>query len=121
MQWCERPRCAPCSRCQTTKCSAAWRRCSPIRCVPCGWRLPDCSHACPGTSFNEKDRTAFDAALAEYMTGQKSLDDQPAAHLNMAVIYSNLGQSAKAEAEYHTALRIDASFVPRADKPGDAL
>jgi len=62
--------------------------------------------------FSAAQRQAFDQALEEYMTGQQSLDDQPAAHLNMAVVYTNLGQMGKAEQSYLTALRLESAFVP---------
>jgi len=66
----------------------------------------------PRRLFNERDRNAFDAALKEYMAGQQSVADQPGAHLNMAVAYSNLGKLDKAAEEYRTAIRIDPRFVP---------
>jgi tetratricopeptide (TPR) repeat protein len=69
--------------------------------------------------------TAFDAALKEYIAGQNAVADQAAAHLNLAVVYTNLAQGhygdpgranpqylAKAEEEYRTAIRIEAEFVP---------
>ncbi len=62
--------------------------------------------------FSETDRQAFDAALGEYMTGQESLNDQPEAHLNMAVVYENLQQWDKAEKAYLDALRVDPDFFP---------
>lgn len=64
------------------------------------------------TELSRQDARAFEAALAEYLTGQRSLDDQPAAHLNMAVVYDNLGQVERAEQEYRLALRIDPGCVP---------
>jgi tetratricopeptide (TPR) repeat protein len=42
--------------------------------------------------FSTEDRTAFDAALAEYMAAQRYVGDQAAAHLNMAVVYGNLAE-----------------------------
>jgi len=66
----------------------------------------------PRHRYNEKDRRAFDRALAEYMTGQKSVGDQAGAHLNMAVVYGNLAEMEKAEREYRTAIRLDPQFVP---------
>ncbi len=66
----------------------------------------------PDQERNAQDQQAFQRALDEYLAGQEFLADQPAAHLNMAVVYANRGQPAKAEAEYRQALRIDPGFVP---------
>jgi len=68
--------------------------------------------AVPRRAFSKEDAEAFDAALAEYVDAQHGLADQPAAHLNLAVVYANLGDSEKAEGEYQTALRLDPDFVP---------
>ena len=46
------------------------------------------------------------------MKGQEAVAEQPAAHLSMAVIWSNLGENAKAEDAYRTALRLDPRFIP---------
>lgn len=66
----------------------------------------------PPSLFSQKDREAMDAALAEYMAGQKAVEDQPAAHLNMAVIHAALGRPEQALEAYHTALRLDPEFIP---------
>ena len=66
----------------------------------------------PPNGFNEEDRKAFDDALAEYMTGQEALGDQPGAHLNVAVVHANRGDFEKARQEYLTAIRLDPRFVP---------
>ncbi len=66
----------------------------------------------PSSVYTRDDREAFEAALAEYMAGQEAVNDQPAAHLNMAVIHAARGQLDKAEAAYRTALRIDPEFIP---------
>ena len=66
----------------------------------------------PRDRLSSERARQFDRALAEYLAGQQSLDDQPAAHLNLAVVRTNLGQPAEAEAEYLAALRIDPRFVP---------
>jgi tetratricopeptide (TPR) repeat protein len=66
----------------------------------------------PGIAFSAAEREAFDRAVAEYVTGQESLADQPAAHLNIAVIQANLGRTDEAERSYRTSLRIDPRFIP---------
>lgn len=66
----------------------------------------------PRQAFSDPDRAAFDSALAEYLEGQIAVSDQPGAHLNMGVVYSDMHQNEKAEAEYQAALRIDPEFIP---------
>ena len=66
----------------------------------------------PPRVFYQKDRPAFDAALAEYIKGQEGVGDQAAAHLNMAVVYTDMGRLEQAQQAYQTALRIDPDFVP---------
>lgn len=68
--------------------------------------------AVPRRVFSADRARAFEGALEEYMAAQRAVDDQPGAHLNMAVVYADLGQLDKAEEEYQTALRLDAQFVP---------
>jgi len=72
----------------------------------------------PLRMFSSEDRQAFDAALAEYMAGQEAVADQAPAHLNMAVVYANLGQIDKAEREYRTAIRLNPEFVPARNNLG---
>ncbi|MGD9127283.1 MAG: tetratricopeptide repeat protein, partial [Planctomycetia bacterium] len=55
---------------------------------------------------------AFNAALKEYRKGQNYLADQPAAHLNLAVLHENLGEPKKALAAYEHAIKLDPAFVP---------
>lgn len=57
-------------------------------------------------------QAAFDKALAEYLNAQLAVADQPPAHLNLAVLYANLGRFPEAEAEYKTAIRMDGAFYP---------
>lgn len=66
----------------------------------------------PRSVFSADRVQAFDTALDEYMASQRAVEDQPAAHLNMAVVYVDLGQLDKAEEAYHTALRLDPQFAP---------
>ena len=66
----------------------------------------------PQHRFSPRDYEAFLAALAEYRKGLEFLDDQPAAHLNRAVLHADLGDIDAALDAYQTALRIDPRFVP---------
>ena len=79
----------------------------------------------PRSLFAQDDLVAFDKALKEYQDGQGVVADQAAAHLNLAVVYTNLAQAhygvagspdskylALAEAEYRTAMRLQPDFIP---------
>jgi len=66
----------------------------------------------PRRQLSREEATAFDAALAEYVEAQEAVADRPGAHLNLAVVYANLGDLAKAEAAYQTALGLDPGFLP---------
>lgn len=66
----------------------------------------------PRMYLEDDEAAAFDAALAEFFTGQNELADQAGAHLTMGAVYGNLGQLPKAIEEYQTAIRIDPEFVP---------
>lgn len=57
-------------------------------------------------------RTAFDAALAEYVEAQKVALDMPGAHFNLAAVYEDTGKRELAEQYYLSALRIDPDFTP---------
>ena len=79
----------------------------------------------PRSQFRQADLAAFDAALKEYLAGQGAVADQAAAHLNLAVVYTNLAQAhhgasgrpdtkylTLAEEEYKSAVRIEPDFIP---------
>jgi tetratricopeptide (TPR) repeat protein len=66
----------------------------------------------PRRNLSADRAEAFDAAMAEYLAAQKAVEDQPAAHLNLAVVATDQRDLDKAQAEYETALRIDPEFLP---------
>jgi tetratricopeptide (TPR) repeat protein len=68
--------------------------------------------AVPPRELSAEQQQALDAALREYVTAQHAVDEQPGAHLNLAVLAANRGQTAESLAEYHVALRLDPAFVP---------
>lgn len=49
--------------------------------------------------------------IDEYIAGQMTNAERPEAHLNVGVLYSELGQFDKAEASYRKALELQPSFV----------
>jgi predicted CXXCH cytochrome family protein len=57
-------------------------------------------------------RAALSNAKAEYEALQKSIGDQPEAHLNLALICTAEGNLEAAEAAYRKAITRDAQFIP---------
>ena len=68
--------------------------------------------ALPRDAFTPPQQQAFDAALTEFTALQQIMADTPGAHLNLGVLESQQGRPNSAEQSYHTALRLDASFLP---------
>jgi tetratricopeptide (TPR) repeat protein len=54
----------------------------------------------------------FEAALDEYKQRQLSINDRPEAHLNLGLIYQNLGQNDLAEISYNNAIQLVSDFIP---------
>ncbi len=67
--------------------------------------------AVPLQFLSAEERKQRELALREYFRGQEALADQPGAHLNMAVVFTELGDLSRAERCYLTALRIDPNFL----------
>ncbi len=63
-------------------------------------------------SSDAPETRAFHAALDEYRESQRLVEDQAAAHLNLAVLDEHFGALGQAESRYRTALRLDSAFVP---------
>jgi predicted CXXCH cytochrome family protein len=55
---------------------------------------------------------ALDGAVKEYVRAQMTNADRPEAHMNIGLIYAELGRFPEAEAQYHTAMRLQPSFIP---------
>jgi predicted CXXCH cytochrome family protein len=66
----------------------------------------------PTELFDELHRQDFEKALDEYKQRQESIADRPEAHLNLGLMYENLGQNALAENSYNTAIRLVYDFTP---------
>jgi Tfp pilus assembly protein PilF len=54
----------------------------------------------------------FEAALDEYKERQQSIADRPEAHLNLGLVYQNLGQNDLAETSYKNAVQLVSDFIP---------
>jgi len=50
--------------------------------------------------------------LGEYKQRQLSIGDRPEAHLNLGLIYQNLGQNDLAETSYRNAIQLVSDFIP---------
>ncbi len=68
--------------------------------------------AVPPEQVPEGARERLASALREFEAAQRVQADLPGAHLNLAVVYANRGDTARAEAEYRLALRMDPRFLP---------
>jgi tetratricopeptide (TPR) repeat protein len=55
---------------------------------------------------------AFERALAEFQRAQNRNADRPEAHVNLGILYSNIGQISAARSEYQEAIRIGRHFLP---------
>ncbi len=66
----------------------------------------------PMSLFDQENRSAFDYAFEEFKERQYAALDRGEAHLNLAVIYTNMGQTLKAENSYKRAIHIDRFFIP---------
>ncbi len=62
--------------------------------------------------FDETQRLAFEKALEEFKQRQHAIEDRPDAHLNLGVMYQNLGQTDMAEKSYKTSIRLADYFIP---------
>jgi predicted CXXCH cytochrome family protein len=66
----------------------------------------------PAEQFDAPTRSAYDAALTEYIAAQRATLDMPGSNLNLAVVYANTGRDDLAERHYLAALKIDPDFMP---------
>jgi predicted CXXCH cytochrome family protein len=66
----------------------------------------------PPKLFDQIHRQDFEKALEEYIQRQESIADRPEAHLNLGLMYENLGQNVLAENSYKTAIRLVYDFTP---------
>jgi predicted CXXCH cytochrome family protein len=66
----------------------------------------------PATLFAKKDLEDFDKALKEFIQRQDAIADRPEAHLNLGIMYENMGNYTMAETSYKTAIRLVNDFYP---------
>ncbi len=68
----------------------------------------------PEEEFGSEQWRLFERALGEFRALQEAMLDTPSAHLNLAVLSSNLGRPDEAERHYREALALDPYFAPAA-------
>jgi tetratricopeptide (TPR) repeat protein len=65
------------------------------------------------------DKNDFEGALAEYKEQQETISERPDAHLNLGILYENLGENKMAVASYATAFRLSSNYLPARFKLAD--
>ena len=68
--------------------------------------------AVPRENLTNDQIKVLDQAVEEYVNVQRINADRPEAHLNLGLVYSQLGRIDEAEAQYNTAIEIEPSFIP---------
>ena len=66
----------------------------------------------PPDALSPAQRSALDAAVAEYVASQEINADRPEGELNLGLIYMRLGRADLAEQHYRQALKLESSFAP---------
>ena len=62
--------------------------------------------------LQDAQRSALDRAVAELVDSEMASAERPENHVNLALIYAQMGRTSDAEAQLQTALRLDPNFVP---------
>ncbi len=66
----------------------------------------------PPDQLPASQKAALDPAVAELIASEMVSAERPESHMNLALIYAQLGRTSEAESELQTALRLDPKFVP---------
>ncbi len=66
----------------------------------------------PRDRLTDKQRTALDRGLAEYIAGEQFNADRPESHLNLGLLYAAQRRFAEAEGALRAALAVDPRFAP---------
>ena len=62
--------------------------------------------------LQESQKTALDRAISELITAEMAAADRPENHVNLALLYSQMGRMNEAESELQIALRLDPRDIP---------
>ncbi len=66
----------------------------------------------PPDQLPASQKATLDSAVAELIASELVSAERPENHMNLALIYVQMGRATKAESELQTALRLDPKFVP---------
>ena len=66
----------------------------------------------PPDLLQEAQKTALDRGISELVASEMASAERPESHMNLALLYAQMGRTSDAEAELKTALRLDPRFVP---------
>jgi tetratricopeptide (TPR) repeat protein len=62
--------------------------------------------------FQQSQKTALDSAVSERIESELISAERPESHLNLGLLYTQMGRLKDAEYELQTALRLDSDYVP---------
>jgi Flp pilus assembly protein TadD len=62
--------------------------------------------------LNETQQAALDRGISELIASELASAERPENHVNLALLYLQMGRAKDAESELNTALRLDPNFVP---------
>jgi Flp pilus assembly protein TadD len=66
----------------------------------------------PPALLQEEQKTALNRAISELIAAEMVSAERPENHMNLALLYAQMGNMQEAESELQTALRLDPNFVP---------
>ena len=66
----------------------------------------------PPDNLQQNQKSALDHAISELIASEMANAERPESHVNLALLYAQMGRPADAESELQTALRLDPRWVP---------
>jgi Tfp pilus assembly protein PilF len=100
---------------RTVPLSVAWPLASPLLADPIlAVRIQAARQLAPALAgeLPPEQATALRAVIDEYVSVQRVNGERPESHVNLATLYTELGEPVDAEAEYRRALVLQDQFVP---------
>ncbi len=66
----------------------------------------------PPDLLQDAQKAALERAVSELIASEMVSAERPENHMNLALLYVQMGRTGEAESELQTALRLDPKFVP---------